>query len=63
MTLKRTNLPKPFAIGLDPRRLSIGFHRLVAKATLQRGSGTKANTLRLSFQRCPRALRAPRFTG
>jgi hypothetical protein len=63
LTLKRTNFHKTFAIRLDPRRLSIGVHRLVAKVTFQRGSGTKAKTFRLSFQRCPRALRAPRFTG
>ena len=45
------------------RRLRIGVHRLVATVTFQRGSGTKAKTFRLAFQRCPRALRAPRFTG
>jgi hypothetical protein len=50
-------------VGIDPRRLKVGVHHLIAKATFQRGSATKGKTLRLSFQRCPRALRAPRFTG
>jgi hypothetical protein len=62
-TLTRVNFHKTFAIRIDPRRLKIGVHRLVAQVTFQRGSGTKAKQFRLSFQRCPRALRAPRFTG
>jgi hypothetical protein len=43
--------------------MRIGVHRLVASITFQRGSGTKAKTIRLSFQRCARKLAAPRFTG
>ena len=62
-TLTRKNFRGTFAVRIDPRRLKIGVHRLVAKVTFQRGSGTKAKTFRLAFQRCPRALRAPRFTG
>ncbi len=34
-----------------------------AGITFERGSATNAKTFRLAFQRCPRALRAPRFTG
>jgi hypothetical protein len=62
-TLTRKNFRGTFAVRIDPRRLKIGVHRLVVTVTFQRGSGTKAKTFRLAFQRCPRALRAPRFTG
>lgn len=62
-TLKRKNFRSTFAVRIDPKRLRVGVHRLVVKVTFQRGSGTKAKTMRLTFQRCPRALRAPRFTG
>jgi hypothetical protein len=62
-TLKRTNFRTSFALRINPKRLSIGVHRLVAQVSFQRGSRTKPRSFRLSFQRCPRALRAPRFTG
>ena len=62
-TLTRKNFRGTFAVRIDPRRLKIGVHRLIAQVTFQRGSATKAKTFRLAFQRCPRALRAPRFTG
>ena len=62
-TLTRRNFRGTYAVRIDPSRLRVGVHRLVAKVTFQRGSGTKARTYRLAFQRCPRALRAPRFTG
>lgn len=62
-TLTRKNFRGTYAVRIDPRRLRIGVHRLVATVTFQRGSATRAKTFRLSFQRCPRALRAPRFTG
>jgi hypothetical protein len=62
-TVARKNYRGTFAVRIDPRRLKVGVHRLIAKVTFQRGSATKAKTFRLSFQRCPRALRAPRFTG
>jgi uncharacterized repeat protein (TIGR01451 family) len=62
-TLTRRNFRRTFAIRINPARLSIGVHRLIARVTFERGSGTRARSYRLSFQRCPRALRAPRFTG
>ena len=62
-TLTRKNFRGTYAVRIDPRRLRLGVHRLVATVTFQRGSATKAKTFRLAFQRCPRALRAPRFTG
>jgi hypothetical protein len=62
-TLTRKNFRGTYALRIDPRHLAIGVHRLVATVTFARGSATKAKTFRLAFQRCPRALRAPRFTG
>jgi hypothetical protein len=62
-TLTRKNYRGTYAVRIDPSRLRLGVHRLVAKVTFERGSATKAKTIRLSFQRCSRALRAPRFTG
>ena len=62
-TVTRKNFRGTYAVRINPSRLSIGVHRLIAKVTFQRGSATKAKTFRLAFQRCPRALRAPRFTG
>jgi hypothetical protein len=62
-TLTRKNFRGTYAVRIDPRHLRLGVHRLVATVTFQRGSATKAKTYRLAFQRCPRALRAPRFTG
>ena len=62
-TLTRKNFRGTFAVRIDPRHLKVGVHRLLATVTFQRGSATKAKTFRLAFQRCPRALRAPRFTG
>ncbi|HEX6714672.1 MAG TPA: hypothetical protein VF066_14870, partial [Thermoleophilaceae bacterium] len=62
-TLTRKNFRGTYAVRIDPRHLRLGVHRLVATVTFQRGSATKAKTFRLAFQRCPRALRAPRFTG
>ena len=62
-TLTKKNFAGSYAVRIDPRQLRIGVHRLIAKVTFTRGSATKAKTYRLAFQRCPRALRAPRFTG
>lgn len=48
---------------INPRRLSIGVHRLVATVRFNASSRTRSRTYRMSFQRCARALQAPRFTG
>ena len=61
--LTRENFRDTYAVRTEPPRLKIGVHQLVVKVTFQRGSATKAQTPRLALQRCPRALRAPRFTG
>jgi hypothetical protein len=65
-TLKSVSKPNSagqFAVRVNPATMRIGVHRLVAKVTFQTASGTKAKTLRLSFQRCGRKLALPRFTG
>ncbi len=52
-----------YAVRINPASYKIGVHRLVATVTFQKGTGTKAKTMRLSFQRCAKKLVAPRFTG
>ncbi len=48
---------------VNPASLRLGVHRLKVSVTFAKGSGTKAKTLRLSFQRCGKRLVSPRFTG
>lgn len=62
-TLTRANFRGTHALRINPHKLRLGIHRLVVSVTFKRGSGTKAKTFHLAFQRCPRTLRAPRFTG
>ena len=40
-----------------------GVHRVSAKIRFRAGSGTRARTLRLSYQRCRKQVVRPRFTG
>jgi hypothetical protein len=64
--LKRFSKPNKagsYALRINPAKLRIGVHRLVATVTFQSGSNTRAKKLRLSFQRCARKLAEPRFTG
>jgi hypothetical protein len=51
------------ALLIDPSPLAADVQDPIATVTFQRGSTRKTKILRLAFQRCPRALRAPRFTG
>lgn len=59
-TVRRGGL---FVARVNPRRLSLGVHRLVATVTFTASSHPKSRTLRASFQRCSNQLIAPRFTG
>jgi hypothetical protein len=52
-----------FIARVNPARLSLGVHRLVASVTFTASSHAKARTLRASFQRCAKRLISPRFTG
>jgi hypothetical protein len=52
-----------FVARVNPARLSVGVHRLVATVKFTSSSRAKTRTLRASFQRCAKRLIAPRFTG
>jgi hypothetical protein len=52
-----------FVARVNPQRLSIGVHRLVATVKFTASSHAKTRTLRVSFQRCAKRLISPRFTG
>jgi hypothetical protein len=52
-----------FSARVNPAKLSLGVHRLVATVTFQANRKAKSRTLRASFQRCGKRLIAPRFTG
>jgi hypothetical protein len=54
---------KLFSARVNPQRLSLGVHRLVATVTFEASRHAKSRTLRASFQRCGKRLIAPRFTG
>jgi hypothetical protein len=62
-TLTKPNSAGNFQIRVNPANYKVGVHRIVATVTFTSESGTKQKTLRISFQRCPRKLAAPRFTG
>jgi hypothetical protein len=52
-----------FTLRLNPAKLAIGRHRIVARVTFASSSRTKAKTLRSAFSRCARQIVAPQFTG
>jgi hypothetical protein len=52
-----------FVARVNPQRLRIGVHRLVATVQFTASSHAKTRTLRVSFQRCAKRLVSPRFTG
>jgi Ice-binding-like len=65
-TRRQTINAKPgrtvFSLRVDPRRQSVGKHRITAKVRFAANSAVKALTLRLVYQRCNTPKR-PRFTG
>jgi hypothetical protein len=62
-TVKTVKKGALFTARVNPTRLSLGVHRLVATVTFQASRHAKTRTLRASFQRCGKRLIAPRFTG
>ena len=62
-TIKTVKKGALFTARVNPTRLSLGVHRLVATVTFQASRHAKTRTLRASFQRCGKRLIAPRFTG
>ena len=63
-TVTRPNARRQWLARINPRRFARGVHRVTARVTFVRGAGA-SRTLRIAFQRCPRAAQrvAPRFTG
>ena len=52
-----------YTLRINPLSMSVGVHRLVATVRFNSRSRTRSRNYNLSFQRCARALQAPRFTG
>jgi hypothetical protein len=61
--VKNTKNATLIQLRVNPAKFRIGVHRMVVSVTFQKSSGTKAKTMRLSFQRCAKKLAKPRFTG
>jgi hypothetical protein len=53
---------RAFKIQISPAN-TVGVHRVSARIRFRAGSGTRARTLRLSYQRCRKQAVRPRFTG
>jgi hypothetical protein len=62
-TLRAPNAGTRFQVRVNPAKLRIGVHRIVATVTFKPATKKKAQTFRISFQRCAKKLAAPRFTG
>jgi hypothetical protein len=62
-TLTAPNAGTRFQIRVNPAKMKIGVHRIVATVTFKPATKKKAQTFRISFQRCAKKLAAPRFTG
>ena len=63
-TLTTPNRGVRFVQKVDPRRMSAGrVHRVTARVTFTRRSGTRARTLRVTFTRCARRAAKPKFPG
>lgn len=52
-----------FAARVNPAKLKVGVHRIVATVKFEASRHQNARTLRSSFQRCASRFLAPRFTG
>jgi hypothetical protein len=62
-TLTKPNSGSRYVLAVRPSRLGGGTHRVIARTTFRKQSGTKARTLRISFTRCARQAALPAFTG
>jgi hypothetical protein len=61
--LSKPNRGSLWVLSVNPRTLSSGVHRVLARTTFRKQSGTKARTLRVTFSRCARRATSPAFTG
>jgi hypothetical protein len=62
-TLTKPNSGARFQVRINPAKMKIGVHRISATVTFAAATKKKAQTFRISFQRCAAKLLAPRFTG
>jgi hypothetical protein len=62
-TLTKPNSGSRFQVRVNPAKMRIGIHRINATVTFKPATKKKAQTFRISFQRCAKKLAAPRFTG
>jgi hypothetical protein len=62
-TLTKPNKGGGWSLSVNMRKIAYGGHRVVAKVEFTKSSGTKAKTLRLSFNRCGANNVRPQFTG
>ena len=62
-TLTKPNKGGGWALSVNMRQIAYGSHRVEAKVEFAKSSGTKAKTLRLSFNRCGANDVRPQFTG
>jgi hypothetical protein len=62
-TLTTPNAGARFQVRVNPAKLRIGVHRIVANVTFTAATKKAAKSYRISFQRCPSKLAAPQFTG
>jgi hypothetical protein len=61
--LTKPNSASRYSLAVNPRKLRLGVHRVVARTIFRKQSGTKARTLRVTFSKCARSARSPAFTG
>lgn len=62
-TLTKPNAGARYQVRINPQRMKIGVHRIVATVTFAASTKKKPQTFRVSFQRCAKRLAAPKFTG
>lgn len=61
--LTRPNSASRYSLSVNPRKLRLGIHRVLARTIFRVQSATKAKTLRVTFSRCARRAASPAFTG
>jgi hypothetical protein len=62
-SLSRPNSGSRYKLAVNPRKLPRGVHRVIARTTFSKQSGTKPRVLRVTFSKCARRAVAPEFTG
>lgn len=62
-TLSKPNVGSLYVLPVNPRTLTTGVHRVLARTIFRKDSGTKSRTLRVTFSRCARRAVSPAFTG